>query len=77
MKEEIFNLIQQANGDFGLEWNEEQKAKFAKSVIEMCAKELREAELEAVRAFKAKEVSEINTFNGYDLAEMLEDRFVN
>ncbi len=49
--------------------------KFAELIIKECAKELREAEQEAERAYKAKEAKERNTFNGYDFAEMLEERF--
>lgn len=49
--------------------------KFAELIVRECAKELREAEQEADRAYKAKEVKHRNTFNGYDLAEMLEERF--
>ena len=49
--------------------------KFAELIVRECAKELREAEQEADRAYKAKEVKDRNTFNGYDFAEMLEERF--
>ena len=49
--------------------------KFAELIVRECAKELREAEQEADRAYKAKEVKERNTFDGYDFADMLEERF--
>ena len=49
--------------------------KFAELIVRECAKELREAEQEADRAYKAKEVKERNTFDGYDFAHMLEERF--
>ena len=49
--------------------------KFAELIVRECAKELREAEQEANRAYKAKEVKERNTFDGYDFADMLEERF--
>ena len=49
--------------------------KFAELIVCECAKELREAEQEADRAYKAKEVKERNTFDGYDFADMLEERF--
>ena len=49
--------------------------KFAELIVQECAKELREAEQEADRAYKAKEVKERNTFDGYDFADMLEERF--
>lgn len=49
--------------------------KFAELIVKECAKELREAEQEADRAYKAKEVKERNTFDGYDFAAMLEERF--
>ena len=53
----------------------QQLEKFAELIVRECAKELREAEQEADRAYKAKEVKDRNTFNGYDFAEMLEERF--
>jgi hypothetical protein len=59
----------------GVELNEIDVEKFAELIVKECAKELREAEQEADRAYKAKEVKERNTFNGYDFADMLEERF--
>jgi hypothetical protein len=49
--------------------------RFAQRIVRECAKELREAEQEADRAYTAKEVKERNTFDGYDFADMLEERF--
>ena len=75
MNQQIFELIQQQNGDCGLVWTEKDKEKFAELIVRECAKELHEAEQEADRAYKAKEVKQRNTFNGYDFADMLEERF--
>jgi copper oxidase (laccase) domain-containing protein len=54
---------------------EDEHYEVAEAVIRKCARELREAEQKADRAFKAGEVKERNTFDGYDFAEMLEERF--
>lgn len=50
--------------------------KFAELIIKECAEELRDAEREADRAYKAKEVKERMVFDGNDLAELLEERFL-
>lgn len=79
MNERIRELAEQANLSDFLAPNQKTRAKdlelFAELIVRECAKELREAEQEADRAYKAKEVKERNTFNGYDFAEMLEERF--
>ena len=81
MNERVKALAQQAGESipefhFG-DWNipNEFIQKFALLIVRECAKELREAEQEADRAYKAKEVKERNTFDGYDFADMLEERF--
>ena len=53
----------------------EEMVRYTELIVRECAKELREAEQEADRAYKAKEVKERNTFDGYDFADMLEERF--
>jgi hypothetical protein len=84
MNERIKELKQQAtfyaNKEFAATgshelWTDLFSEKFAELIVKECAKELREAEQEADRAYKAKEVKERNTFNGYDFADMLEERF--
>jgi len=81
MNERIRELAEQTGESipefhFG-DWNipNEFIQKFALLIVRECAKELREAEQEADRAYKAKEVKERNTFDGYDFADMLEERF--
>jgi hypothetical protein len=49
--------------------------KFAELIVRECAKELREAEREADRAFQTRELKERSKFDGYDFADMLEERF--
>ena len=79
MNERIRELAKQAGymeDMFGIgHWDMPECKKFAELIARECAKELREAEQEADRAYKAKEVKERNTFDGYDFADMLEERF--
>lgn len=70
-KIDIRHIEKHADEDFS-----EQFKEYTKMVIRECAKELRDAEIEADRAYKAGEIKERNHFNGNDFADMLEERFV-
>lgn len=49
---------------------------FAELIIRMCANELRELEDIARDEYRRGIQKELNTFNGYDCAEVLEERFL-
>ena len=59
----------------GVSMSFESVEKFAQLIVRECAKELRDIEQEADRAYRVGEVDERNEFDGYDFAEMLEERF--
>jgi len=81
MNERIRELAEQAEWRFADratgEFSEYDRRleKFAELIVRECAEELRKIEQEADRAYKAKEVKERNTFDGYDFAEMLKEHF--
>lgn len=44
MNEQIFELIQQQNGDCGLVWTEKDKEKFAKLIVRKCIDNMEKSE---------------------------------